>query len=442
MASSTTSPGLQEVLRAAVVRFAQKNPESRAVHEEAVKSLPGGNTRSVLHTDPFPLSLKSGNGYMVASQDGRDLVDFTGDFTAALYGHSNPVIREAALHVLENVGMNLSGTTAQEQLLARELCRRFGIQLVRFANSGTEANLQALAAARHFTKKRKVVVFNDAYHGGVLRFAGGKAAANNVDVDDWIIARYNDLDSTARAIKRPGVAAVLVEGMQLAGGCICGTPEFLACIQQTASQAGVLFVLDEVATSRLSASGLAGLFGLEPDLKTFGKWMGGGVPFGAFGGRADIMATYDPRVAGALPHSGTFNNSSLGMHIGYAGLTKIYTPQVAAEFNALGDSFLSRLNQLSQGTKLCFSGRGTIMQAHFSADGVRTVTNAADAEEVQQLKNLFWFEMLDEGFWLARRGLIALVLGTPQAVLDRFARCVEVFLSRHRAFVTVERQQQ
>lgn len=200
----------------------------------------------------------------------------------------------------------------------------------------------------------------------------------------------------------------------------------------------MLFILDEVMTSRMSANGLSGMQGLKPDLKTFGKWLGGGVAFGAFGGRADIMAAFDPRSPHALPHSGTFNNNTLAMHLGYAGLTEVYTPGVSNEFTERGNQFLSRLNRVTEGTRLCFTGCGTVMAAHFPEDGSRVITNAADVRDVQQLKDLFWFEMLESGFWIARRGLVALILETPNAELDRFVGCVEGFISRNKAFVALD----
>jgi glutamate-1-semialdehyde 2,1-aminomutase len=153
-----------------------------------------------------------------------------------LYGHSCPLIQNTITTVVTTIGLNLSGTISAEHALASAICARFGISKLRFTNSGTEANLQALAAARHFAKKRKIVVFGGAYHGGVLGFPGGKPAANNVDLDDWIVARYNDLDSATRAIQSEGVAAVLVEGMQGAGGCIVGTEEFLAGVDAAAKK--------------------------------------------------------------------------------------------------------------------------------------------------------------------------------------------------------------
>lgn len=132
--------------------------------------------------------------------------------------------------------MNVGGNTAQEQIFAREVCSRFNLEHVRFCNSGTEANIHALAAARAFTKKRKVVTFSGGYHGAVIGFKGGEPEANNVDLDDWVVARYNDLDSARAAIQSEGVAAVLVEGMQGSGGGIPGHPEFLQGLQEIAGK--------------------------------------------------------------------------------------------------------------------------------------------------------------------------------------------------------------
>ncbi|GFP56359.1 uncharacterized aminotransferase C417.11c [Trichoderma asperellum] len=404
--SSCSSQKISQALEEAKARYISRNAKSKTLHEEATKSFPGGNTRTVLHTDPFPISMKSGKGYQLTSEDRHVYTDLTAEFTAALYGHSNPLIIDAVKNVLNNVGLNVGATTPQEQLFARELCQRFDLERVRFTNSGTEANLHALAAARLFTKKRKVVVFNRGYHGGVLGFKGGMPAPNNVDPDDWIIVKYNDLDAAVKAIQSEGVAAVLME-------------EFLTGIQDTAAKAGVVFILDEVMTSRISASGLAGQRGIKPDLKTFGKYLGGGLAFGGLGGRADIMAAFDPRLATSIPHS---------------GLTKIYTPDVADQFFKTGELFITKLQETVEGTRLSFSGLGSILSSRF-IDGdveVKDVISADDFTENEALKDLFWFEMLEQGFWVTRRGLIALILETPQSELDRFVDAVQAFVSKYR----------
>ncbi|EKJ78039.1 hypothetical protein NXS19_001463 [Fusarium pseudograminearum] len=429
--SSDLSHQIQSKLDAAIDRYVARNPRSKALHEEALKSMPGGNTRTVLHTSPFPVAIKSGQGYQVTSEDGHVYTDLAGEFTAALYGHSNPVIMSAIRHVLDNVGMNVGGNTAQEQLFARELCSRFNLEHVRFCNSGTEANIHALAAARAFTKKRRVVAFSGGYHGAVIGFKVGKPEGNNVDMDDWVVARYNDLDSARTAIESDGVAAVLIEGMQGSGGGLPAMPEFLQGVQDIAAKAGVLFIMDEVMTSRLSGGGISELRGLKPDLKTFGKYLGGGLAFGAFGGRADIMAAFDPRSPNALSHSGTFNNNTLVTHAGYAGLTKIYTPEVANRFTKSGHELRERLNAVTEGTRVLFTGLGTIMGVHFTTHGDRVIERSGEVEEIDALRDLFWFEMLEEGFWVVRRGFIALVLETPTAEFDKFVNCVEAWVSKH-----------
>lgn len=198
-----------------------------------------------------------------------------------------------------------------------------------------------------------------------------------------------------------------------------------------------MFILDEVMTSRISSNGLAHMYGLKPDIKTFGKWLGGGLAFGAFGGRSDIMAAFDPRLRGCLSHSGTFNNNTLVTHAGHAGLTEIYTAKEAERFTKVGDELREKLNVATQGTKLCFTGLGTVMTAHFTEDGSRTIRCAEEVEEIQDLKDLFWFEMLNEGFWIARRGFIALILFTPAEEMDRFVAAVENFVRKHRELITL-----
>ncbi|KAL6799057.1 pyridoxal phosphate-dependent transferase [Trichoderma sp. SZMC 28013] len=430
---------LSLALSEAKALYVARNAKSQAIHEQATKSFPGGNTRTVLHTDPFPICMKSGQGYQLTSEDGNTYTDLTCEFTAALYGHSNPVILDAVSNVLKTVGMNVGATTFQEQLFAREMCQRFGLERVRFTNSGTEANLHALAAARVFTNKRKVVVFNRGYHGGVLGFKDGKPAPNNVDPNDWIVVKYNDVDAATKAIQSEGVAAVLVEGMQGNGGCILGTPEFLTGIQDAAAKAGVVFILDEVMTSRISASGFASLRGIKPDLKTFGKYLGGGLAFGALGGRADIMAAFDPRLATSISHSGTFNNNTLVTHAGYAGLSKIYTPDVADKFTETGSAFRSRLQETVKGTRITFTGIGSVLCSHFIEGDVevKDIASGDDVQENEALKDLFWFEMLEQRFWVTRRGFIALILETPQSELDRFVDAVKAFVSKHNDILAI-----
>ncbi|KXX80418.1 Beta-phenylalanine transaminase [Madurella mycetomatis] len=180
--------------------------------------------------------------------------------------------------------------------------------------------------------------------------------------------------------------------------------------------------------------------GLQPDLVTLGKYLGGGLAFGAFGGREDVMAVYDPRVEGALAHSGTFNNNTLVMRAGLAGLGDVYKPEVCVRFNETGDKFRERLREVTSGTKMSFTGRGSLIGLHFTEDGMEDIRCGEDVKgkERRELRDLFWFEMLEAGFWTTRRGFIAMILDTPDSELDAFIAAVSQFLGRHRDLMVVE----
>lgn len=432
---STFQPAadIQALLSIARQRFTERNPNSLRFHEESLKSLPGGNTRTLLHTTPFPIFMKSGKGYQLTDEDGHTYTDFVAEMTAGLYGHSNELIQKVIIKTMQDTGLNLGGTTKLEAQYATLLCERFSLDRIRFCNSGTEANLHALAGARRYTGKRKIVVFADGYHGAVLGFAGGKPGGNNVDLDDWIIVPYNDIEATVAAIKAEGVAAVIVEGMQGAGGAIPGKKEFLHAIQQASKKSKVLFILDEVMTSRVAPGGLAETLGLEPDLKTFGKYLGSGLAFGAFGGKEEVMRVFDPREPGAVSHSGTFNNNTLVMAAGYAGLSQVFTSAACTELNKLGVWMLDQLDDACKGSKLSFTGVGTILCAHFTSDGTREILRGSDVSSDWDLdlKDLLWMEMIEEGFWITRRGSIALILHTPKAEIERFVAAIGRFLVKY-----------
>lgn len=172
----------------------------------------------------------------------RRYIDLVGELTAGLYGHSHPRLREVLTSTFDQVGISLGASNTQEVDLARLICHRFpSIEQVRFCNSGTEANLYALSVARQVTGKRKVIAFKGGYHGGVLSFGHG-IANNTVNRDDWVLGTYNDVEDAKRLIAgTPDVAAVIVEAMQGAGGCIPGSVEFLKTIQSTAKEVRAVY---------------------------------------------------------------------------------------------------------------------------------------------------------------------------------------------------------
>jgi glutamate-1-semialdehyde 2,1-aminomutase len=400
--------------------FAAANPGSRARFEAAARVMPGGNTRTVLFYDPFPLCIARGEGARLWDVDGHAYLDFLGEYTAGIFGHSDPHIRAAIGAALDR-GINLSGHNTLEAELAAIVCARFpAIERVRFTNSGTEANLLALAAATVHTGRRKVLVFQGAYHGGVLSFGAGPAPVNVPH--DWVMAPYNDLARTEALIAEHAetLAAILVEPMLGAGGCLPAEPAFLAGLRAAATRHGIVLIFDEVMTSRLSPGGRQGDLGIAPDMTTLGKYIGGGSSFGAFGGRADIMRRFDPREPGALSHAGTFNNNVISMAAGIAGMTKVLTPEAVRALNARGDRLRGDLNAMfrRRGAKLTATGLGSIVGLHGTAGPVRTLADLAAADPA--IKDLVFFDLVARGFYMARRGFIALSLPISDAETKGF----------------------
>jgi glutamate-1-semialdehyde 2,1-aminomutase len=427
------SAALDAALAAAIDRYCARHPASAAQLDQAAEVLPGGNTRSVLFQAPFPLTMVRGEGCWLWDADGHRLLDGLGEFTAGLYGHSAAPIRAAIVAALEG-GLSLSSHTLREVELAREIVRRFpSMSLLRFTNSGTEANLLALAAAVAHTGRRKVLVFEGAYHGGVLSFGG---AAGSVNVPhEWRIAPYNDLDAATAIVQREGseLAAILVEPMLGAGGCIPGTPEFLRGLRRLADESGALLVFDEVMTSRLSLGGCQALLGITPDLTSLGKYFGGGLSFGAFGGRHDVMQRFDPRRPDALGHAGTFNNNVLTMAAGLAGLRELWTPSAIDTLNRRGDALRERCNALfaARGLALQMTGLGSLMNLHATD---RTVHRPADlASSDMRVKDLLFFALLERGVFIARRGLMALSLPFGDAEAGQFVAALSDALTAHQA---------
>ena len=407
---SMTISGLDAALQQAHQRFQASHARSWALHQEACTVMPGGNTRTVLHHAPFPIRVARAEGAHLWDVDGHAYLDVLGEYTAGIYGHSHPVILNAIRQALEQ-GIVLNGHTETEIRLAQALQERFPkLERLRFTNSGTEANLMALAVAVAHTQRRTILVFDGGYHGGVLYFGGGGSPVNVPH--RFVVAPYNDAEAAAHLVQQHGndLAAILVEPMLGSGGCIPATPTFLRTLRTLASQTGALLIFDEVMTSRLGPQGLHGALGIAPDLITLGKYLGGGLSFGAFGGRLEVMQHFDPAQAHALPHAGTFNNNILSMSAGLAGLTQVFTPQACEDLNARGDALRAQLNTVCEQrrAKLRFSGRGSMLNAHMTT---LPLHNAQDAQRGDQaLRELLFFDLLERGVWLARRGMINLSL--------------------------------
>jgi glutamate-1-semialdehyde 2,1-aminomutase len=299
-----------------------------------------------------------------------------------------------------------------------------------------------MSAARMHNGRSHIMVFNGAYHGGVFYFGKEKPPTNAPF--PWVIARYNDTEATLALIAAHAneLAAIVIEPMMGGGGGIAARADFLQALRDAATKHGIVLIFDEVMSSRLSSGGLQKKLGVIPDMTALGKYLGGGMTFGAFGGRADIMERFNPYRPDAVSHAGTFNNNVLTMAAGVVGLRDIYTAQVADRFNAAADAFRERLNAIAVRHDLPVQavGVGSILSIHFQAGTVERPEDTWPADEAGErtqsdLKTLLHLDMIEHGQYFARRGMLALSLPIGEREMAAFEAAFEEVLTVRGAII-------
>ena len=387
--------------------------------------LPGGHTRTVLAHEPFALTFVRGEGAVLTDADGQEYVDLLGDYTAGLLGHSERRVLDAAHEAMATL-WSVGGVHPHESALARAMCDRFGLERVRFTNSGTEANLMAITTAIHATGRTKLLAFEGGYHGGVLSFASGLSLTNAPY--DVVLAPYNDLEAAVSLIDER-LAAVVVEPMLGAGGCIPADAEFLTAVFAAARGVDAVCIADEVMTSRHGPSGLAALLGATADITTYGKYIGGGFSFGSFGGTAELLDQFDTTRPGFISHAGTFNNNVATMAAGCVVLGEVFTADVAEAHTARGDRFRADVSDILAGRLLPVSvcGYGSSMTIHALA---QPPTNAAEAARRDAaLQELIFLGLYRRGIYTAPRGMINLSRAVTDAQLTTALAALDDTLS-------------
>ncbi|MFM8507247.1 MAG: aminotransferase class III-fold pyridoxal phosphate-dependent enzyme, partial [Actinomycetota bacterium] len=384
--------------------FADRNPQSRKHYDEARKYLPGGHTRTVLTHAPFPLTFAAGNESLLHDVDGHTYIDMLGDYTAGLLGHGDQRVLDAVNGALRT-NASVGGIHPAEAHLARLMCERFRLERVRFTNSGSEANLMAITTALQATGRRKVMVFHGGYHGGLLYFASGTVPWNAPY--DFVVAPFNDAITTSALITehRHELAAVVMEPMLGSGGCVPADAAFAQRVFADAKAAGAVFIADEVMTSRHGRAGLFDLLGVHPDISTFGKYIGGGFSFGAFGGRAELLDLFDTSPEASrthvVAHAGTFNNNIASMTAGCVVLGEVFSAERAVAHTSRGDEFRKSVAIVLErsGMAVCVSGFGSMMSLHALPTPPRDAHDVAKRDT--QLQELLFLGLLERGVYTA-----------------------------------------
>jgi glutamate-1-semialdehyde 2,1-aminomutase len=390
-----------------------RTPASRALFERAAASLPGGSTRTTIFNPPYPPYLVRGEGIRTWDADGNEYRDFLGNYTSLILGHAHPDV-VAAVEAQVRRGSAFAAPTEAEIELAEVIRERLpSVERIRFTNSGTEATMFAIRAARAFTGRALIGKFESAYHGThdtALAWTPGVPAGTN---DAVVELPWGDTDGVERAIRgrEHELAAIIIEPVQGAGGVRMADPAFLADLRALTERVGALLILDEVIAFRIGPNGAQGRLGVRPDLTTLGKIIGGGYPSGAFGGRADVMDQFDARRPNALVHGGTFNGNPVAAAAGLVTLRAL-TPERYAELETRGDRLRATLTEslAREGLDARVGGVASIFQI-FPGSSLVAHDGLTPAAAL-------FIGLLLDGFHLAPRGMGALAVPTTDRDVD------------------------
>lgn len=359
--------------------------------------LPRGNSRATLYVPPAPPYAVAGEGAIVTDADGHRLIDCNNNYTSLVHGHAHPELVAAAVAAMQR-GTAFGLPTEAEIALAELLTERFGRSMRwRFANSGSEAVMMALRAARAHTGRALVVRLDGAYHGTYDQVVGREPGVPDAVRAMTVSVPQDDTPAVERAFRAHGdrIAAVLVDLMPNRAGLRPLSPGFVEALQREAAAIGALVIVDEVITYRLGLGGLQAAYQLEPDLTVLAKVIGGGFPVGAVGGRADVMACFDPERPEPIHWGGTFSANPVSMAAGVAAMT-LYDRPVVDALNHRGDALRAALAE--DGVQV--TGRGSLLRLF-----------PEDSEKA-------WWALYGAGVLVSSNGLMALSTAMTDAHLD------------------------
>ena len=443
MAKTSTPQRVTQLLDEEVENFRKRTPRSAELYERAEKSMPFGVTSSFQAGDPYPIYLARGAGSKVFDIDDNEYIDYHNGFGSMAAGHAHPKVR-AAIEKAAASGTHFAATTEDAVLLAEEIKRRFGVEKVRFTNSGTEATMDAVRLARAASGRDVLLKIEGSYHGhhdAVMYSIVPSMDSAGPDERPWtvpfsrgippetadstMVVPFNDIDAMRTTFEenRGRIGALIMEPIMMNIGIVMPMDGYLQAVRELCDEHSVILIFDEVKTGvTVSAGGATQLFGVKPDLVCLAKSIGGGTPIGAFAGKASIMDEIEKGVA-AL---GTFNGNPLSMAASLVTLTEVLTPDAYEHLAKLG-------TRLATGCKEALDGAGiTGVTTDLGCKGSITfrekpIERYRDFAEIDDsLFDASWY-------WLINRGIFqtpgkeeqwTISVQHTEADIDRF---VEVF---------------
>ncbi len=432
-----------------VREYEARTPKSRELAARAQAVMPGGETRTITFHPPYPLTGDRGFGHSFADVDGNTYIDVINNYTSLLHGHAHPEIEEA-VRVQLRKGTTFATALVSQIELAEILTERVqSVDLVRYTNSGTEATMNAVRVARAFTGREVIIKMEGGYHGSFDDFeisvhpdldqAGDdleptgvidtRGVARNT-LDNVVIAPFNNSEALENIFNRigPSVAAIIIEPVMGSAGCIAADQEFLQTAQDLSRKHGAVFIADEVMTFRLGYGGVQEAYGIEPDLTSFAKIIGGGFPVGAFGGLHEVMTLFDARNPHPVYQSGTFNGNAITTAAGVAAM-QLFPAEEVERLNGLGDRLRDGIRAAfsDRGIPVTTTGMGSMVGVHLVDGPVRNYRDGARADA--SLKRALHLALLLEGVFAAPRLMCCVStpmdVATIDDIISRFGRAID-----------------
>jgi len=414
-----------EAYQKSVDVYTAKTARSRQAYETAKQFMPGGDTRTVAFYKPYPITVERAAGPCLYDLDGNRYLDFLNNYTSLVHGHAHPYITEKVQSALTR-GTAYAAAIAEQAELAEILCNRVpGVESVRFCNSGTEATMFAIRAARAFTGKTAIIKMEGGYHGthDLVEYSITPAHGSRSGREPWqpipdcdglsenvardlYIAPFNDAEAVEEILlrKREEIAAILVEPVMGVAGVIPPKPGYLEQLRKLADQHQVLLIFDEVQTLRLDWGGAQNKYGVTPDLTAMAKIIGGGFPVGAFGGKKEIMDLFNPYRDHFLSQGGTFNGNRITMVAGKASM-ELLDRQAIQRLEELAADLQSRMRKVAEesGMPLSITRAGSMLAVHFTREA--PCDYASTASPFKPWTKIMHLELLNHGVFTAPRGM-------------------------------------
>lgn len=433
--------------------YQHQNPRSAQRFAEAQQVLAGGNSRLTAYFGPFPFYVERGEGCAIYDLDGNRRVDFYNNATSLVLGHCDPEVT-AALMAQAAKGTAFANPTGPELELATLLTDLIpSVERLRFTNSGTEGVMLAIRAARAYTGKPKIAKIEGGYHGtsdhvsisvsmdvgqaGSPETPQAVASSRGITPNtlaDVIILPFNNVDAARRIIAqhRDELAAVIIEPAMGGVGYVPAESAFLEALREVCDGETVLLIFDEVQTLRMSPGGAQQWYNVIPDLTCLGKIIGGGMPVGACGGRADIMEAFDAtHKAPGIPHGGTFNANPMTMQAGLATMHQL-TPATYDRLNERGTALRHQLDEMarSYGVPMQITGVGSFFGIHCTE---RPVTDYRSAQgQDSTLRQKLFLHFLNHGIYLGNKIVGNISVPMEREELESFTQAWESFLQKVR----------